>query len=906
MRDRSIHTLMPIFRKHVSLRACLGAALGALILLLALALAGVLGEMAKREVARLATANLENLSQQMARELSAGMDGFARDAQTQANREIYRNPALSREEARAALDQFIASHAEYAYMALVDAASAKVFAASGGIFEGGSAAGRPMFEEGKKAPFVGDVHDAGRLAELLPKPLNGEPLRFLDASAPVRDDRGRTIRVLAAHISWQWAESMRESVLGPLKERRGVELLIINSEDRIVLAPSGGIPAGSALAEVIRQRPTASGGVVPWSDGADYLTVMTATAPHGQFAGFDWKVVARQPVSAAFAPVAMLQRGYFAGALMLGLFAAAVAWFVTGRLLSPVRKLAHSALALAPASASPHAPGSSRLDEVAQVEKVLHRLASDSRTLSHTALMRELEFVTLAESLPHIVWQADAQGVIEYRNAQWHAALGSTPVARLDQLTTLIHQSDLLTFMDAWSGSRISGADLHCTLRLRSRGDGAYIWFRLHGRALRAENGRMVRWVGTITNVHDAILQAERTEQALELERRARAEAERVALMADEFLATLSHELRTPLNAIAGWSELLARRAGQDDTVARAADVITRNVHLQTALINDLLDTSAIIAGKVALERKSFDAAALVANVALSQKPAAEQKGVTLECRAPAPVMINGDEQRLNQAITNLVANAIKFTDAGGRVCLQAALEGESLLVTVSDSGCGIAPQLLPHAFERFRQEDPSALRRKGGLGLGLAIAASLVKLHGGSIEADSAGLGKGSRFTVRLPALAEASENFVSDGTEQLLQQFPMKRLDGLRILITDDEEDARLATQALLASFGARVTVSASASDTLRLLDSRQFDLLICDIGMPGMDGHDLIRAIRKRSRDKGSLIPAIALTAFAMTRDERAALQAGFDAHVAKPLSAQTLLETICSICEVGSAD
>ncbi|MBL4952015.1 PAS domain-containing protein, partial [Neobacillus sp. YIM B02564] len=179
---------------------------------------------------------------------------------------------------------------------------------------------------------------------------------------------------------------------------------------------------------------------------------------------------------------------------------------------------------------------------IAQVEDVLHQLANDSRALSHTALMRELEFVTLAESLPHIVWQADPQGVLEYRNEQWHTTFGPGPVTRLDQLTSLAHQKDLLTLMNAWGVSRASGIDLHCTMRLRSHNDSAYVWFRIHGRALRAEDQRIIRWVGTITNVHDAILQTERTEQALELERQARAEAERVASMADEFLATLSHE----------------------------------------------------------------------------------------------------------------------------------------------------------------------------------------------------------------------------------------------------------------------------------------------------------------------------------------------------------------------------
>lgn len=892
-----------MFRKHISLHVCLSAASCTVILMLAVALAGVLGELARREIAQLASANIEGLSQQMARELSAGMDDFARDIEVQAGRDVFRGAGTAPAEARAALEQFVATRPEYAYLALIDAASGKVLAATGGVLEGGNLAGRPVFEQGRKGAFVGDVHEAVRLAELLPRPASGEPLRFLDAAAPVRDHSGKIVRVLAAHISWQWTESVRAGVLRPLKETRGIEMLIIDTRGKVVLGPDRSTPVGSALSQLTTRPPQASASMIGWSGGADYLTVMTPTGPSGQFPGFGWKVVARQPVSVAFAPVAMLQRGFFAGALVLGLFAAGIAWFVTGRLLKPVRKLADSALALAPVFSVPQKTGR-RFGEIAQVEDVLHQLANDSRAMSHTALMRELEFVTLAESLPHIVWQADPQGMLEYRNEQWHTTFGPGPVARLDHLTALAHQSDLPVFTHAWDVSRVSGADLHCTVRLRSHDDSAYVWFRIHGRALRAEDRRIIRWVGTITNVHDAILASERTEQALEMERHARAEAERVALMADDFLATLSHELRTPLNAIAGWAELLTRRASGDETVTRAAEVINRNVHLQAALINDLLDTSAIMAGKVILARRPFDAAALVASVALSHKPMAEQKGILLECRAPAPVLIDGDERRINQVVTNLVSNAIKFTDSGGRVTLQAGFDGESLVVSVADTGCGIASQFLPHAFERFRQEDPSATRRKGGLGLGLAIAASLVKLHGGAIEADSAGLDQGSRFTVRLPALTEATESIVSDRTERLLQQFPMTPLTGLRILVTDDEEDARLATQSLLGSFGAEVAVSASAAGTLQLLDRQAFDLLICDIGMPGMDGHELIRTIRKRSRDKGAMIPAIALTAFAMTRDERAASFAGFDAHVAKPLSAQTLIETICSVCEVGN--
>ncbi|MET0962198.1 MAG: response regulator [Noviherbaspirillum sp.] len=886
-----------MFHKYISLHVGLGTALSAVILLLAMILAGTLGDMAKREIASLAATNLESASQQMARELSVGMDIFSRDIEAQASRRIFRDPAVPRAEVQVALDQFVASHPAYAYVALIDAQSGTVLSASGGIFEGSSAAGQPVFEEGRKGLFVGDVHDAPRLAELMPRGPLGKPMRFLDAAAPVRDNSGHVTRVLAAHVGWRWTDSLRTIILGPIRHRRGIELLIVDSDNRLVLAP-GVMPFGSALDQVARPVPGATTKVAAWTDGADFLTVMTPTMPHGQFRGFGWKVVARLPVKAAFAPVAMLQRGFFAGALALGLLAAAVAWFVTGRLLRPARQDPW-----APGSPNALPEGLRRPGEAAQMEQLLHRLAGDSQTLSPAAPMQAPEFFTLLESLPHVVWQADAEGCIEYANAQWQVTFGPAAPGRIDALASLAHQADLPGFMAAWSGSRSSGADLHCMLRLRTFPDRAHLWFCVLGRALRDQDQRVLRWVGTITNVHDAIVQTERAAQALETERRARAEAERAALMAEDFLATLSHELRTPLNAISGWAELLARRAGDGETEARAAEVINRNVRLQAALLDDLINTSAIIAGKVTLDIKPFDAAALLAGVALSQKPEAERRSVHFACSAPGPMRIAGDERRISQAVTNLVSNAIKFTGAGGRVALMASLEGGFLNISLSDSGCGTAAPSLSHDFDRGRQEASSAARGNGGLGL--ATAAGLVRLHGGVIEAHSDGAGQGSRFTIRLPALSDAAESVVSDHTEQLLQQFPISPLTGLRILVTDDDEDARLATQALLASFGAHVTVSPSGSETLRLLDRQTFDLLLCDIGMPGMSGHDLMRAIRKRPRDKGALTPAIALTAFAMASDQRASTYAGFDAHVNKPLSAQTLIETICSVCEVGNA-
>jgi signal transduction histidine kinase len=889
-------------RKAPSLQVTLGIALSTLILLLALALAAGLGEIAMREVSGMAAGNIETLAQQMARELSQGMDDFARDVQAEAERAALRDPGTRANELRAALEGFVAARSDISYAGLADAATGKIVVATSALFEGGDLRGRALFEEGKKALYLGDVHDAARLAELLPKPFNGEPPRFIDVAAPVRDGKGNVIRVLFAHIGWQWASGLRDSVLGPLKERRGAELLIADGAGNLILASGNALAAGAALGKLVNQAPTAAGKTLQWIDG-DYLTLLADTLPQGKFAGFGWKVVARQPVAQALAPAMTLRRAFFAGALALGLLAAAMAWILTARLLRPVRRLASSALQLAP-PADAAAPLRRRGNEIAQVQGVLQRLASEGKSLSHAALMRELQFVTLAESLPHIVWQADAGGVIEYRNAQWQEVFGRARVNRLDQLAALIHQADLLNFMNAWNGSRISGEALHCTVRLKLDGGLGHEWFSIDGRALRDQDRHPLRWVGTITNVNDSITEAERTGSALAEERAARQEAERALRTKDDFLAMLSHELRTPLNAIAGWAELLVRRGEQDGAAARAAGVIKRNVRLQAALLDDLQDSSAVVGGAIALSTAKIDLAALAQNVALSHKPAAEEKRIALECETKGAAWVEADERRIHQALTNLVSNAIKFTEAGGRILICTARDADMALIAVSDTGCGFAPQALPQLFERLQPGAGRGGTGGSGTGLGLAIAASLVRMHGGSLEAGSAGIGRGSVFTIRLPADADADADAetVSDSTGQLLQRFPLTPLAGMKILVIDDEEDARGAAKALLESFGAQVALAASAAQALQLLDRRHFDLLVCDIGMPGTDGFELMRAVRKRARDKGALTPAIALTAHATERDQRGAYQAGFDGYVAKPLSAQTLIETICTVCEV----
>jgi PAS domain S-box-containing protein len=375
----------------------------------------------------------------------------------------------------------------------------------------------------------------------------------------------------------------------------------------------------------------------------------------------------------------------------------------------------------------------------------------------------------------------------------------------------------------------------------------------------------------------------------------------------DEFLATLSHELRTPLTAVMGWVRML--RTGPLDAVAaeRALATIERNTRLQAQLIEDLLDVSRIITGKLRLELRPVDLAAVTEAAVDAVRATAEVKGVDLVSRLDHRTgLVAGDPDRLQQVVWNLVSNAIKFTPRGGRV--EVTLEGLDTHVRlgVTDTGRGIAPELLPYVFERFRQADGSSARAHGGLGLGLAIVRHLVDVHGGTVAAFSAGEGHGSRFVVDLPPLA-ARDDRSETGRVDEAGRAPIaaRALEGLEVLIVDDEADARELLATILERAGARVHAAASVSEALQALDRAHPQVLVSDLGLPGEDGHDLIRRVRARDAAAGGRIPALALTAYARAEERRAALLAGFQMHMAKPLEPAELVMAVVRLAQRGPA-
>ena len=385
---------------------------------------------------------------------------------------------------------------------------------------------------------------------------------------------------------------------------------------------------------------------------------------------------------------------------------------------------------------------------------------------------------------------------------------------------------------------------------------------------------------------------------------RARAAAEAANRSKDTFLAILSHELRTPLTAMLGWVRILDRGMLSPARTAEALNAIDRNARLQARLINDLLDVSRIVTGKLDVERKLVDLGAVVQDVIESARQDLHGREVLAEPTIDtAAALVVGDRVRLQQVLTNLIANAVKYTPRGGRIDVTLRGAGDRTELVVTDTGDGIDPTDLARIFERFHQVDASKTRRHGGLGLGLTIVQHLVELHGGTVQAESAGRGQGSTFTIRLPR-APVVPAVVTDVRRSLAgSDANVRPLRGVRVLFVDDNEDARSLVRAALQAAGADVQVAASARDGLQLFDTAPFDVVVSDIGMPDVDGYDFVRELRGRRRAVS--VPAIALTAYAGIDDARRAVASGFQRHIAKPIDPMDLVAIVRSVIEPDAA-
>lgn len=519
----------------------------------------------------------------------------------------------------------------------------------------------------------------------------------------------------------------------------------------------------------------------------------------------------------------------------------------------------------------------------------------------------EERFRQFANSIPQLAWVARPDGWILWYNDRWYEYTGTrTEDVEGRGWQSLVEPESLPAVLQRWQASIASGQRFDMTFALRGA-DGVSRTFLTRVAPVHDSAGNLALWFGTNTDVSEQQRMLSERQQLLASEKAARERAEEEGRLKDEFLATLSHELRTPLNAILGWSTLMRGGTLTEKLVHDGVQVIERNARAQAKLIEDLLDMSRIISGRIPLEVQPVDLRQVMEAACEAVKPGADAKGVRLERAFDArtdPLL--GDPIRLQQVAWNLLNNAVKFTPRGGSVWVRLERTVDEARIIVEDTGEGIRPDFLLHVFDRFRQADGTTTRRHGGLGLGLAIVKQLVELHGGEVSASSEGVGRGARFVVTLPATLGASsldreQDQPARAPNVTRSTLPPEapRLSGVRVLVVDDEPDARDLMQLVLEGCGATVTVAASAPEALEALRRLPPAVLVSDIGMPGMDGHELIRRVRALGGPEGGSTPALALTAFARDADRARALDAGYQAHLSKPAEPAQLATLVAKL-------
>jgi PAS domain S-box-containing protein len=449
---------------------------------------------------------------------------------------------------------------------------------------------------------------------------------------------------------------------------------------------------------------------------------------------------------------------------------------------------------------------------------------------------------------------------------------------------------------------------------VRRRKDGSAFAISLTVSPIKNAQGEIIGASRIARDITERLRAEEAIRAAYEQETAARAESEQANRLKDEFLATVSHELRSPLNSILGWSKMLSGKRLNEEEATRALEVIYNSARAQNHLISDLLDVSRIITGKSRMDVMMVDLIPIIEAAMDIARPAAEAKRISLvPSLDPAAGLVSGDADRLQQVVWNLLSNAVKFTPPGGEVVVRLKREGASVTITVIDTGVGIEPEFLPFVFDRFRQYESATTRSHGGLGLGLAIVRHLVELHGGTVSAASHGRGQGATFVVTLPLAADRGEASEPDSdhlekTGEISQSRApsLDLLRDLRVLLVDDEPDARELLSLILQSYEAEVNACASAAEALQALDEWRPDVMVADIAMPVEDGYELMRKVRAREPERGGLIPALALTAYARAADARRAIKAGYRAHISKPVEPVELATAVANLAGRGQDD
>jgi PAS domain S-box-containing protein len=437
---------------------------------------------------------------------------------------------------------------------------------------------------------------------------------------------------------------------------------------------------------------------------------------------------------------------------------------------------------------------------------------------------------------------------------------------------------------------------------IRQRKDGTLVPISLTVSPIYDDAGKVIGASKIARDISERVALEEAAQKVAAENARLYEEAQDANRVKDDFLAVLSHELRTPLNAIVGYSRLMRGQMLPQDQVGRAIETLERNARWLTQIVDDVLDVSRIVSGKIRLDVQAVELASIVDNAVATVQPAADAKSVRIQSLIdPRVGPVSGDPDRLQQVVWNLLANAVKFTPKGGRVQVRLERANSHIDIVVSDTGIGISKAFLPHVFDRFRQADSGSTRKAGGLGLGLSIVRHLVEMHGGRVMAESEGVDQGATFTVRLPMMivnpsSQKGEHPLSERSHPVQALADLK---GIKVLAVDDDADALGLLRDVLQASGAHVTTASSATTALEALANFTPDVIVADIGMPDVDGFDLIRSIRASADARVRDIPAAALTAFARSEDRTKALQTGFEMHLAKPVDPGELVASVATL-------
>jgi PAS domain S-box-containing protein len=530
-----------------------------------------------------------------------------------------------------------------------------------------------------------------------------------------------------------------------------------------------------------------------------------------------------------------------------------------------------------------HAANEALLTEIAERHHAQAELRKLNAELERRVSMRtselsesEARFRALAEDMPHMVWETDPAGRSNYQNSKWRSYTGLPRDFSKEDFASVIHPHDAPAMLADWMASLETGVECDTYCRCRRASDGSYRWFRLKAAPVRSLAGRVIRWVGTCTDVHE---QRKAEEALIDADRRK-----------DEFLAMLGHELRNPLAAIRHAVSIHEDTAGDPASRKWASGVIDRQTAQLSRMVDDLLDVERINRGRIDLRLEPVELAEVLGRATEAVRTIMDQKGHSFTAQLDtSKLRVHADAARLEQVFVNLLGNAVKYTPEKGQIRLTACCEHGEAVISVADNGVGISPDLLPHVFDLFTQGQTSLDRAQGGLGIGLTVVRSLIEMHGGSVHVQSGGAAAGSTFTVRLP-LASGPQSHAATTHSESPRELPMT----LRVLIVDDHVDTAQALSVLLSRRNCQVRVAHDGP--AGILTAREFipDVLLLDLGLPGLDGYEIARTLRTEPEFKNALF--VAISGYAQDTDHARSLAAGFDHHCAKPVDLTSLLSVI----------